>query len=64
MFGVGGQELVIIGLAYGARRSIEGFKPELTAVDSENRGKEKGSRGRQDQKPAEKQEPQRIAEEG
>ena len=85
MFGVGGQELVIVGLlllivfgparigqmardvgrfAYGARNSVEEFKAELTAVDPPNRGKRKGSRGRQDKKPAQKQEPQSIAEEG
>jgi Sec-independent protein translocase protein TatA len=74
MFGVGIQELLVIGLlllvvfgparagqmardlgkfAYGARRSMETFKAELTDVDSPNRGKEN-----------KKEEPQKIAEEG
>ena len=87
MFGVGVQELLLIGVlllivfgpgkagqmfrdlgkfVYGARSSVEEFKAELTAVDPPNRGKQNGrgqGRGRQDEKPAEKEESQRIVEE-
>jgi len=93
VFGVGGQELVIIGLlllivfgparigqmarevgrfAYGARSSIQEFKDELTAADPPNLEPEKVRRLRQGKKPTKKptekpvnkEEPQRIAEEG
>jgi sec-independent protein translocase protein TatB len=83
VFGIGGQEFMIIGLlllivfgparvgqmarevgrfAYGARKSVEEIKAELTAADPPNPGREKGRRGRQDEKPAEKEKPQRAAE--
>ena len=70
MFGVGGQEIVIIGLLFlvifgpsklpqmardlgrfvsEARRSIDEFKDELTALEDEEDDKKNGSRSRRSQ---------------
>ncbi len=54
--------------AYEARSSIQEFKDELTAVDPPNREMKNGRRRRQGEKPAKKpankEKPQGVAEEG